>query len=57
MIAGLAGLDLGVSPAVRLHIIPSYARRHVAADSARPSSSGFYSARAETEVLQVVGVP
>ena len=53
--ATLAGLDIGVSPAVRLHIIPN-----VRVDMWRPTGTtnqlGFYS-EAATTILQVVGVP
>ena len=54
-LSSLAGLDVGVSPAVRLHIIPD-----VRVDMWRPTGTtnelGFYSERATT-ILQVVGVP
>ena len=55
VIVGLAGLDIGVSPAVRLHIVPN-----VRVDMWRPTGTtdelGFYS-EAATTILQVVGVP
>ena len=54
-ISSLAGIDIGVSPAVRLHIIPN-----VRVDMWRPTGTtnelGFYS-EAATTILQVVGIP
>ena len=54
-IGSLAGIDIGVSPAVRLHIIPN-----VRVDMWRPTGTtrelGFYS-EAATRVVQIVGIP
>ena len=54
-IVSLAGIDIGFSPAVRLHIVPS-----VRVDMWRPTGTtrelGFYS-EAATRVVQIVGIP
>ena len=54
-IASLTGIEIGVSPAVRMHIIPN-----VRVDMWRPTGTtdqlAFYS-ESETTVVQIVGIP